>query len=63
MKPIILPLKTKADKATHPLVRHENRFRKQTHEALREIAFVLKITERVKAAIHEQPELAASVMA
>lgn len=55
--------KAKKDLAANALVRHENRFRKETHEALREIAFVLKITERVKAAIHEEPELCASVMA
>ena len=53
----------KATQAADPLVRQENRFRQDTVNALRDIAFVLKITERVKAAILEQPELAASVMA
>lgn len=45
------------------MVAHERKRRQETVAVLRDIAFVLKITERVKAAILEQPELAASVMA
>jgi hypothetical protein len=41
----------------------ENRYREETQYALREIAYALTITERVKAAILEEPELCASVMA